>query len=65
MFPETLKNVSMLQNFRKKKCSVRTEQVLSEHLKNVLFEQNFPSYPDLEKDLRGQNDAAQGCLNSM
>ena len=41
------------------------KNVQSEHLKNVLSEQNVPSYPDLEKDLRGQNDAAQGCLNSM
>ena len=29
-----------------KKCSVGTEQVLSEHSKNVLTEQNVPSYPD-------------------
>ena len=41
MFPGTFQNVPKFL----KKCSVGTEQVLSEQCENVLSEQNVPSYP--------------------
>ena len=47
MFRGTFQNVPMFLHFWKKMfCQNGTEHVLSEHWKNVLSEQNVPSYPE-------------------